>query len=137
MFHKGIFAQEPPIVDKTKEYAVLVPLLDADGNDVPGIRTPQVEVPLATFTGWNIRAEAYGPPVLIELIGSYFPFAKTEDERKASGDQRPSLAERYRSKADYVRRFSSAVQKLVDERLILEEDAQHQIEDAMNQIGFD
>ncbi len=137
MFHKGIFAQEPPIVDKTKEYAVLVPLSDADGNDVPGIRTPQVEVPLATFTGWNIRAEAYGPPVLIELTGSYFPFTKTEDERKASGDQRPSLAERYRTKADYVRRFSSAVQKLVDERLILEEDANRQVENAMNQIGFD
>jgi hypothetical protein len=98
---------------------------------------PHVEVPLGTYTGWNIRAEAYGPPVLIELTGSYFPFAKTEDERKASGDQRPSLAERYRTRADYVRRFSSAVQKLVDERLILEEDAQRQKEDAMNQIGGD
>ena len=136
-FSNGIIAGEPPVVNKTKEYAVLVPLVDSDGNDGPGIRTPPLEVPLATFTGWNIRAEEVGPPVLVELTGSYFPFARTAAARQASGDQRPSFAERYSSRADYLRRLSSAIQKLVDERLILEEDANRYNQAAINQTELD
>ncbi|MFQ5849236.1 MAG: alpha/beta hydrolase domain-containing protein [Candidatus Binatia bacterium] len=134
---RGIFLQEPPVVDKTREYAVLVPLVDSDGNDVAGARTPHVEVPIATFTGWNIRPKEYGPRILADLSGSYLPFCRTAVERNVSGDPRPSLTERYRSKAYYIRRIAAAVQKLVDERLILEEDANRYVEAAMNEKGLD
>jgi Alpha/beta hydrolase domain len=125
--------QEPPHVDTTRAYAVLVPCVDADGNDVPGIRTPHVEVPLATFTGWNPRAEGYGAPALTSIVGSYLPFTATAAQRRASSDPRPSLAERYRSQADYVRRIAVAAQKLINAGLLLEEDAERYVERAMQE----
>jgi hypothetical protein len=125
--------QEPPGVETAKEYTVLVPGVDADGNDVPGIRTPHVEVPLATFTGWNPRAAGCGAPALASIVGSYLPFTATAAQRRASGDPRPSLAERYRSTADYVRRIAVAAQKLVHEGLLLDEDAERYVELAMQE----
>jgi hypothetical protein len=132
-FSRGQITQEPPRLDTTREYTVLVPLVDADGNEVPGIRTPHVEVPLATFTGWNPRAVGYGAAALASITGSYLPFAHTAAERQASEDPRPALAERYRSPADYVRRMARAAQQLVDERLLLEEDADRYVEGAMQE----
>jgi hypothetical protein len=122
-FERGIIAKEPPEEDKSKEYAVLVPQVDADGNDLAGIRTPHIEVPLATCTGWNFRLPGCAENDMASLNGSYLPFAKTSAERLASGDARPSLEERYRSKAHYIRAIALAVQRLVAQRLLLEEDA--------------
>jgi hypothetical protein len=122
-FERGLITKEPPEEDKTKEYAVLVPQIDADGNDQPGIRTPHIEVPLATFTGWNMRLPGCAETDLADLNGSYLPFAKSLGAQQASGDPRPSLQERYRSQAHYVRAIAMAAERLVEQRLLLEEDA--------------
>ena len=111
----------------------MVPLVDADGNEIAGIRTPHVEVPLATFTGWNPRPIGYGAPALAGVTGSFLPFASTAAQRQATGDSRPSLAERYRSRADYVRRIACAAQKLVEDRLLLDEDAERYVELALQE----
>jgi Alpha/beta hydrolase domain len=132
-YERGVIAKEPPEEDKTKEYAVLVPQVDADGNDLPGIRTPHIEVPLATFTGWNLRLPGCAEKDLASLNGSYLPFAKGAGERTANGDPRPSLEERYRSKAHYVRAIAIAAQRLVEQRLLLEEDADRYVALAMQE----
>ena len=136
-FERGMIGKEPPEVDTAKEYAVLEPQVDADGNDLAGVRTPHVEVPLATFTGWNLRLPGCAEPDLASLNGSYSPFAKTADERKASGDPRPSLQERYRSRAHYVRAIAMAAQRLVEQRLLLEEDADRYVALAMQEAALD
>jgi Alpha/beta hydrolase domain len=106
----------------------LVPQVDADGNEVAGIRVPEVSVPLATTTGWNFRAERVGNPTTIfALLGSYVPFARTKGERDSRNDPRPSIEERYRGRDDYLQRIRSAATALVKERLILEQD----VEDVM------
>lgn len=132
-FSQGWTTCEPPRVDFAREYAVLVPLVDADGNESAGIRTPHVEVPLATFTGWNPRPIGYGAPALAGVTGSFLPFAATAVQRQATGDSRPSLAERYHSRADYVRRIACAAQQLVEDRLLLDEDAERYVELALRE----
>jgi Alpha/beta hydrolase domain len=136
-FERGMIAKEPPEEDQAKEYAVLVPQVDAYGNDQPGIRTPHIEVPLATFTGWNLRLSGCAANDLASLNGSYLPFAKTAGERHASGDPRPSLEERYRSRAHYVRAIAIAAQRLVEQRLLLEEDADRYVALAISDTAFD
>jgi hypothetical protein len=101
----------------------LVPQVDADGNELAGVRVPEQAVPLATTTGWNFRAEAAGNPgALYYLLGSYVPFARTREEREAAGDQRLSIAERYADRADYLRRIDAAARDLVGAGFLLEED---------------
>jgi hypothetical protein len=101
----------------------LVPQVDRDGNDLAGIHDPEVAVPLATTTGWNFRAEAIGnPSEILQLLGSYIPFAKTRAAREARGDSRLSIEERYRSLDDYLQRVRSAAIELVRSRYLLQED---------------
>jgi hypothetical protein len=135
-FERGIMAKEPPDLDPAKEYAVLVPQVDADGNDLAGVRTPHVEVPLATFTGWNLRLPGCGAEDLASLNGSYVRFAQTSDERHCSGDPRAALQERYRSRADYVRAIAMSAQRLVEQRLLLEEDADRYVALAMREDAW-
>jgi Alpha/beta hydrolase domain len=58
--------------------------------------------------------------------------AATPAERQEQRDARPALAERYRSHADYVARVARAVQQLMEQRLLLPEDADRYIEAAMH-----
>ena len=130
-FAKGIITNEPPRVDASQEYAVLTPSIDADGNDMPGLRTPDIMAPLATYTGWNLRAEGHAHTAMYSVVGSYIPFAATKDERQERRDARPALSERYRSKADYVSRVALAVQALITQGFLLAEDGDRYIEAAM------
>ncbi len=101
----------------------LVPKVDADGNEVGGIRLPEQAVPLATLTGWQFRSEKIGAPrTLILLGGSYIPFPATAAERRKTGDPRLSIMERYSSRADYLRKIEAAGNTLAQERYILQED---------------
>jgi hypothetical protein len=101
----------------------LVPQVDADGNELAGIRVAEVSVPLATTTGWNFRAERIGNPTTVyALLGSYIPFARTRAEREARRDPRPSIEERYKGRDDYLQRIRAAAGALVKERFILEQD---------------
>ncbi|MDP7412746.1 MAG: alpha/beta hydrolase domain-containing protein [SAR202 cluster bacterium] len=132
-FDAGFMAIEPPAEDHAREYAVLIPQVDSDGIEVSGLRTPQVEVPLATFTGWNYRVDGSAPNALAGLTGSHLLFAATEADREKTGDPRPSLKQRYGSKGRYVRLIALAAQHLVEQRLLLEEDADRYVEIAMQE----
>lgn len=114
----------------TRTYRVLVPRVDADGNEVAGIRLPDIAVPLATYTGWNAYAADYLSGELADRDGSHLPFTRTKAEREALGDPRPSIAERYTGDTDYVRKVEQAAAALVIERLLLQEDADRYIERA-------
>jgi hypothetical protein len=109
--------------DGSRTLPLLVSQVDADGNEVAGIRMPEVSVPLATYTGWNFRShEVGGTKELVALAGSSIPFASTKAKRTAAGDPRPSVEERYSSKDDYLRRVREAADKLVKERYLLADD---------------
>jgi hypothetical protein len=85
----------------------------------------EVAVPVATFTGWNLRRrEAGAEDMLASLAGSYLPFAKTVAEAKTTGDLRTSLEERYGSFANYKRRLAAQCAEMVKLRYLLEEDAE-------------
>jgi hypothetical protein len=107
-----------------KEYTVLVPKTDADGNELAGIRSVEVQVPIGTYTGWALRRAPFAENEDCALTGQFIPFARTRAERLASGDPRPSLEERYPTHADYVSRVEAAADQLVAEGLMLPEDAE-------------
>ncbi len=119
-FDKGFISVLPPKLVGTP-YPVFVPKGDADGNDIAGIRMPEVEVPVATYTGWALRADGLDG---CDASGQKLDFAKTKAARLASGDPRPSLEERYADHAAYVERVNRSAQALKAERFLLEEDAQ-------------
>ena len=108
---------------KGAAYPVFVPKTDADGRDLAGIRLPTLEAPVATHTGWNLRKAGFAEGELCDNNGSMLPFAKTKDERLASGDPRLSLAERYPNDGDRAEAIARAAAKLVQDRLLLPEDA--------------
>ncbi|HKA44295.1 MAG TPA: alpha/beta hydrolase domain-containing protein [Burkholderiales bacterium] len=129
------FSAQPPQDIHSKQYVVLVPKVDADGNDVAGVRSMTVQVPLGTYTGWNQRKADFMENEFCYLQGSYFPFAKTASER--GGDPRLSLQERYESKAGYLAKVEAAAQQLVSERFLLPEDAARLVEEARSRdLGF-
>ncbi|MFI1710437.1 alpha/beta hydrolase domain-containing protein [Streptomyces griseoruber] len=117
----------PPVADRSRRYTVLVPAVDADGNEVAGVRAPMVAVPLGTYTGWNTRAPGQGHGALHEFSGSTFPFAASEDERSHTGDPRPSVRKRYRDAADYLARIRAAAEELAARRLLLDEDVERAV----------
>jgi len=110
----------------TRQFPLLVPAVDADGNDRAGIRVPEVAVPLATYTGWNFRHESIGGvSQLVDLRGSAIAFASTAAERQASGDPRLSIEERYVTKARYLELVNQAADALVRDRYLLAGDRAH------------
>ena len=113
-----------PVIDMTKPYRPLVPQVDADGNETSGVLLPDIAVPLATYTGWNLYRSPFPESELCDRDGTYVPFPRTRAEREASGDPRRSLEERYGSHPIYVKRYQDAVQRLVRDRLLLPEDAE-------------
>jgi hypothetical protein len=123
-FGKGIISKTLPVALKDT-YRVLVPAVDADGNETSGIRLPDIAVPTATSAGWAVRsAEAGAAGELCYLDGSSVPFARTKAEREAKGDPRPSLEERYRDAADYLAKVHKAASALAQEGYLLPEDVQ-------------
>jgi len=126
----GIATINPPVVAPPYQdnplngpiYPSFVPKTDADGNEIAGVRLPDVTVPLATYTGWALRA---GPQANdgCESSGQYIPFAKTRAERMATGDPRLSVEERYPSYGEYRSAVMRAIDGLVKDRLLLCEDA--------------
>ena len=104
-------------------YGTRVSAVDDDGNERAGIPVPEVSVPFATHTGWNLRhPDIGGADQMLYFAGATLPFAKTRAEREKTGDPRPSIAERYRSRDDYLARVREAAKGLVAEGYMLEED---------------
>ncbi len=127
---RGKVDVHPPKPIGNGAYKILVPKVDADGNDLAGIRLPALEAPIGTYTGWNLRPRGLAEGELSGLLGSFKPFAKSKTQRKKTGDPRLSLAERYGDKQDYVEQISRAARTLVDERFLLPEDAERIIAEA-------
>jgi hypothetical protein len=113
-----------------KSLPQLVVKVDADGNEVAGIRSPLQMAPLGTYTGWNVTASGPLKGQVCGNLGGYIPFAKTKAERLASGDPRRSLEERYHSQDEYVQLVSSAANKLVQEGYLMQADADAMIKQA-------
>jgi hypothetical protein len=126
---RGIVHDLPPKIGAP--FVTFVPSVDDDGNDIPGIRAVELGAPLATFTGWNPRHPDQGVPGdLMSMLGSTVPFAGTRAAREASGDPRPSIEERYASRAAYLARAREAAVRLVAERHMLAEDVDAVVERA-------
>jgi len=103
--------------------------VDADGNEIGGLKAPQVAVPLAVHTGWNLRNPSIGSPdELFSMVGSYIPFARTKAAREKHHDPRPSIEERYKSREDYLKRVESAAKTLVAGGYLLEQDVPKLVE---------
>ena len=125
----GVILQEPPKV--AGAFPTLVPQVDADGIDLGGIRLPEVSVPLATLTGWNLRAPERGAPgEIAEFYGSTFPLAKTKETRAATHDPRLSIAERYASREEYLKRVNAAADGLIRQRFVMPQDREFVVERA-------
>ncbi len=123
-FAKGIVDKVPPVA-LPERYRVLVPKVDRDGNEIGGIRLPDIAVPVATAMGWSVRAaDAGAAGELCYLDGSYLPFARTKAEREASGDGRLSLEERYRGREDYAAKVHEAAAALARDGYLLPEDVE-------------
>jgi len=116
----------PPYEDNPANgpiYPSYVPKTDSDGNDIAGIRLPELTVPLATYTGWGLRSGVWANDGC-EASGQYIPFKATKAERVAAGDPRPSVEERYHSYAQYQSKVVEAIDKLVHRRFLICDDTQ-------------
>ena len=101
-----------------RAYRTLVCRVDDDGNEIAGVRLPDIAVPLATYTGWNEYKPPYPRGELADRDGSYFAFPADK------------IAQRYRNRADYVAKVTAVVDQLMKERLLLREDADRYLEKA-------
>jgi len=129
LFSQGIMTINPPDFSGPV-YPSFVSKVDEDGNEIAGIRLPPVAAPIATTTGWGLRATAFGGPDGCESSGQWIPFAATKAERLANGDQRKSLQERYKDHAGYVKAVTKAARALAKDGMLLADDVQRYIDAA-------
>ncbi len=134
---KGIIGNLPPVAVPGQEYPLGVSSIDADGNNVAGVRYPDVEVPLGTYNGWSLRKAGFSEGAEFWNTGSFVPFCKTRAERETKGDPRPSIEERYKSHDDYVAKVQKCCDGLVKQRLLLDEDAKMLVEKARGRNPLD
>jgi Alpha/beta hydrolase domain len=129
-FDQGIISRWPQVTPPYQDnpangpiYPSFVPLDDSDGNDIPGIRLPDVGVPLATYTGWSLRKAGFGLNDGCEGEGQKIVFAQTRAERLAVGDPRLSLEERYGTVGNYYFAVSVFAKQLIAQGFLLLDDA--------------
>ena len=124
----------PPVVKRVLPN--LVPQIDADGNELAGIESPLVANPLATYLGWNVTSSGFARGQQCGFSGGFVPFAVSRAERARTGDERPSLEERYGSFAAYLEGVRRSARLLVSERLHLQEDADRVVAEAAKSDVF-
>ena len=129
-FEAGIVTNIPPSVIGRPTYPNFVSKVDADGNEISGIRLPEVAAPIATTTGWALRRVGFGGDDGNEAEGQHIPFKATRAERIEAGDPRLSLEERYTDHSGYVVEVTKAAKKLESEGFLLSADVQKYIERA-------
>ena len=120
----GVPTKQPPPIKRVLR--MLVPRVDADGNELGGVPVVLRDAPLGTYLGWNLTAGGERPfhqGQICHYAGGMIPFAKTRAEREASGDPRLSLEERYQDHAGYVAAVRAAAAKAVAAGFLLQEDA--------------
>jgi len=128
----GLITEQPPMVIDKTGYTILVPAVDVDGNENCGLRPAMVEAPLGTFTAWNMRPRGFGSGFPIGIMGSYIPFPDYSEERIYTDDSRLSVLERYGTPEGYVEAVREAARKLVNDGIMLEEDAERVVAMAAN-----
>lgn len=112
-------------------YSVRVPACDQGNNDRGMLQLPTIAVPIATYTGWNLRGREIGAENEMTMLrGAFLLFRRTQEGRQSVGDPRPALLERYQSFDDYLERFQSAAEELVRQRYLLNEDVPRLIQRA-------
>jgi hypothetical protein len=117
----GIIGFEPPKVGAP--FPILVSQVDLDGNEIGGLKMPEVAVPLATYTGWNLFDGKAGPSdELASMQGSYIPFPRTRAERERNHDPRRSIEERYYDRSEYMGEVSDAALRLIEQGYVLDRD---------------
>ena len=118
---QGIATLQPPKVGKA--FQPLVPQVDRDGNEIAGIRLPEIKVPLATYTGWNLRHYSLGAPEeLYSMVGSFIPFPSNKKDRLSTGDPRLSIVERYDSRSNYLNKIKGESIRLEKMGFLLNDD---------------
>ena len=134
---RGVMSIFPPEKASGKEYPVQVPQVDADGNDRSGVRYPDMQVPLGTYLGWALRKAGFAEGELLSTNGCIITFARTKTEREAKNDPRLSVEERYASHEAYIEAVKRAVDGLVKEGLMLQEDGERYIDAARKKNPLD
>lgn len=117
----GVVTLEPPSLRRVLPSRV--PRVDADGNETSGVPSVQLLVPIGTYTGWNELKSGYGAGGGCGFLGGFIPFARTEVERRAANDPRPSLETRYRDHAGFVARVRTVAAEQVRAGWLLQDDA--------------
>jgi hypothetical protein len=120
----GVAANAPPPIRQV--LPMFAPRVDADGNELGGVPLVLVDAPLGTYLGWNITAGGARPfheGQICNYVGGMIPFARTAQERKASGDPRLSLEERYGSHDGYVAAVRGAAARAQAQGFLLPADA--------------
>jgi hypothetical protein len=124
----GVITVMPPPIRRV--LPTLVPKVNADGNEIAGVASVLHQVPLGTYTGWNVVPNGFFKGRILTNGGSFIPFARTRAERLASGDPRLSLEERYGTHSRYVELVRAAAERLVRGRYLLQDDADRLIAEA-------
>jgi hypothetical protein len=130
--HSGIIDNVPPPVKRV--IPTLAAKVDADGNEIAGVRALLLEVPLGTYTGWNPVSSGVLKGQECQLQASTIPFARTKAERIAKNDPRPSLEERYGNLSRYHSLAVEAANKLVAQGFLLPGDAEREIRQMLNDM---
>lgn len=124
----GTLERQPPLIRRT--LPMLVPRVDADGNEIAGVKPIQLRAPLGTYTGWNVAASGRDKGKGCGFAGGFIPFARTNAEREAKGDPRLSLEERYGDHAGFVLAVRKAAEAMQAEGWLLPDDAERLIKEA-------
>jgi hypothetical protein len=136
-WNAGIVDFEPPKMGAP--FPVFVSRLDSIGNEVGGIRSVEILVPLATYYPWQLRTGmAGGADRLVSFRGTFIPLPRTDADRAATADSRPSIASLYRDRAGFLRRVDDAISSLIGRRLMLPADsvaAETRMLDIWNRLG--
>jgi hypothetical protein len=130
--HSGVIDNVPPPIRRV--IPTLAAKVDADGNEIAGLRVLLLQVPLGTYTGWNPVSSGVLKGQECQLQAGTVPFARTKSERMAKGDPRPSLEERYGSLLHYYSLAVKAADHLIAERLLLPEDADRELRQLLNDM---
>lgn len=124
-FEESGVVSAPPLRLSDGQYAVLVPAVDEDGNDLGGLRAPMAAAPLGTYTGWSLRRRDAGHGAMVGITGSYIPFPDIEEERQQIGDPRASIMSRFEDSKAYSEAIGRAAEDLVARGHMLESDIQN------------
>ena len=125
---EGVITLEPPRLGTP--FPVRVPQVDADGNEVAGVRSLELLAPLATYTPWSLRGGTVHSDELADFSGMFVPFSRDRAERERLGDSRPSVSERYRDRTHYVEIVRRHAETLARSGFLLAEDVPRVVEQA-------